>query len=398
MLDSPAVTSPQEARGRLPQLLEELRELVEIESPTGDEDAIGRIADLLARRLAAVADVGTVELPRWGPALCARRDGAGARVLLLAHADTVWRNGSWPTLWRRGGDRVSGPGVYDMKSGLLLGVWALEALATSEGPAPTVELLVTPDEEVGSPGSRPLIEDAARRADFVLVLEPTVAGQPLKVARKGSGEYVVRIRGRSAHQGVEPEKGVNAVVEAAHQVLALKRLEDLEAGTTVGPNVVRGGTASNVVPEFAELRVDVRAWRASEQRRIGHDLAALRPMLDGAALELDGGWNRPPMETTPLSMALFERARGIAGGLGLDVAPVAWGGSSDANLAAAVGAPTVDGFGPEGGGAHQRTEHVVVDSIPARLALLVHLLRALASPPETWLPPDALHLHRTRTR
>lgn len=398
MLDSPAVTTPEEVRHRLPELLDELRQLVAIESPTGDAAALGRIAGVLAQRLRAIAAVETFELPPWGTALRATRDGAGARVLLLAHADTVWPKGSWPTLWERRDGRVAGPGVYDMKCGLLLGVWALEALAASDGPAPAVELLVTPDEEIGSLGSRPWIEQAARRADFVLVLEPTVAGQPLKVARKGSGEYVVRIRGRAAHQGVEPEKGVNAVVEAAHQVLALQHLEDRDAGTTVGPNVVRGGTASNVVPEACELRVDVRAWSASEQARVDRGLAALRPVLGGAEIELEGGWNRPPMEATPLSLALFERARGVAGGLGLDVAPVAWGGSSDANLAAAAGAPTVDGFGPEGGGAHQRTEHVVVDSIPARLALLVHLMRSLASPPETWLPPDALHLHRTRTR
>jgi glutamate carboxypeptidase len=283
-----------------------------------------------------------------------------------------------------------------MKAGVLLAVWALEALATAGGSHADLELLVTPDEEIGSLGSRPWIEAAARDADFVLVLEPTVAGGPLKIARKGSGEYLVRIVGRAAHQGVEPERGINAVVEAAHQVLALTALQDAAAGTTVGPNVIRGGTASNVVPESVELRVDVRVWRAAEQRRIERAITGLAPVLDGAAIEIGGGWNRPPMESTALSEALFDRARTAAASLGLDVAPVAWGGSSDANLTAAVGAPTVDGFGPEGAGAHQRTEHVVIDSIPDRLALLVRLLRSLAQPPESWLPEDALALHHAR--
>jgi glutamate carboxypeptidase len=266
-----------------------------------------------------------------------------------------------------------------MKGGVLFIVWVLRYLAELGTQHAHVEALLTPNEEVGSPVVRPIIEDAARKADAVLVLEPTNLEGSLKLARKGSGEYIVTIHGRSAHQGVAPESGVNAVVEAGHQVLRLLELQDPELGTTVGPNVIRGGTMSNVVPDRAEVRVDVRAWTSAEVARLEHDLLRLQPQVAGAQIEVTGGWNRPPMETTPTSIDLYEHVRAIGRGLGLDLGWVRWGGSSDANLTAAVGTPTIDGFGPVGDGAHQLDECIVIDRVPERLALLAEVLRSLGS-------------------
>jgi glutamate carboxypeptidase len=234
-------------------------------------------------------------------------------------------------------------------------------------------------------GSRSYIEEAARRADFVLVLEPCTLDGHLKVARKGSGEYVVTIRGRSSHQGAEPELGINAVVEASHQVLRLLELEDSAAGTTVGPNVISGGTVSNSVPDLAEIRVDVRAWQQSETERLDRELRRLKPVVEGTSIHVLGRWNRPPMEASPIATQLFERAKTIGDDLGLDLSPIRWGGSSDANLASAVGAPTIDGFGPSGEGAHQTDECIVIEDVPRRLALLSELVMSLAQSPEDWL-------------
>jgi len=212
----------------------------------------------------------------------------------------------------------------------------------------------------------------------VLVLEPANLEGSLKMERKGSGEYVITIHGRAVHQGVVPELGVNAVVEAAHQVLRMLEFEDPEAGTTVGPNVIAGGHASNTVPDLAEIRVDVRAWSRSETERLDAALRGLRPAIENARIEVTGGWNRPPMEASEASFALFERARELGAGLGIELEWVRWGGSSDANLAASVGTPTVDGFGPTGEGAHQLSECIVIEEIPRRLALLTELVISLA--------------------
>jgi glutamate carboxypeptidase len=281
--------------------------------------------------------------------------------------------------------RAHAPGVYDMKGGLLFILWMFRFLDHNQYAHPEIEVLLNPDEEIGSPGSRSHIEEAARRADFVLVLEPCTLDGHLKTARKGSGEYVVTIRGRSSHQGAEPDLGINAVVEASHQVLRLLELENRAAGTTVGPNVISGGTFSNSVPDLAEIRVDVRAWKRSETERLDRELRRLDPVLEGTSIHVLGGWNRPPMETSPVAGRLFERAKMIGHDLGLDLSPIRWGGSSDANLASAVGAPTIDGFGPSGEGAHQNDECIVIDEVPQRLALLSELVASLALPPEDWL-------------
>ena len=367
-------------RRRLPEYLTELQDLVAIETPTGDIEGVTRAAAWLESRLAPFGELSRESLEGCGPLLRLRRPGSGHRVMLMGHMDTVWPVGSWPELWRESDGHIFGPGVYDMKSGLLFILEILRWLDATGADHPTLDILINPDEETGSTSSAKLICEAAKANDLVLVLEPSTPDGVIKLGRKGSGEFALTIRGRSAHQGVEPELGINAVVEAAHQVVRMLELEDLEAGTTIGPNVLNAGSASNVVPDHAELRIDVRAWTADEQRRLDQGLARLRPVLEGSSLELSGGWNRPPMEKTPTSFAVFERARAIGADLGLDLQWVRWGGSSDGNLTAAAGTPTVDGLGPVGEGSHQRTESIEVEALPARMALFAELVSSLEKP------------------
>ncbi len=353
--------------------LEDLRQLVEIESPTGYEPGIKRAALWLQTQFAGLGELSRFDSDS-GPVLRLFRRGYGPRVLLLAHYDTVHPLGSWPKLWREDKGRIYGPGVYDMKAGLLFILWALRYLNRGGLEHPNLEVLLTPDEEVGSRSSRIFIEDAARGADYALVLEPPTGAGDLKVHRKGVGWYVVKVHGRAAHQGVEPEKGVNAIVEAARQVLKVIEAQDLEKGTTLGPNVARGGTAGNVVADYAEVLVDMRAWTLAEAERVDRFMRALKPENPGARLELEGGLNRPPMEPTPESMELFELARGVALDLGFDSQPGKVGGGSDGNFTAALGVPTLDGLGAVGAGAHQKSEHVIKKELPHRLALLSELL------------------------
>jgi glutamate carboxypeptidase len=372
------MTTTEFFRDDLRRYLLALRELVALESPTGDVDRARRAAAWLADRFSDLADVDSEELAGFGPMLRVHHGGSGPKVLLLAHYDTVWPVGSWSDPWLERGGRIHGPGVYDMKSGLLFSLWLLHWAKARGRRLPDLEILLNPDEEVGSRSSRTAIEAAALASDLVLVLEPATPDGRLKLERKGSGEYLLEIVGRSAHQGVAPEHGINAVVEAAHQILRMLELGDPEAGTTVGPNVIHGGDASNTVPDRVRIAIDVRAWTVSDQRRLDAALRALEPVLDGASLGLTGQWNRPPMESSPASVAIFERARRVGAGLGLEVGRAAWGGSSDANLTAALGVPTVDGFGPTGGGAHQPSEHVVVDGLPVRMALFAEVVASFA--------------------
>ncbi len=374
----------------LQDFLRELRLFVEIESPTGEVAQMERAAAFLQARLAPFGELESRELTGFGPLVRLRRPGTGSRVLLLAHYDTVWPVGSWTELWRQESGRAYGPGVYDMKCGLLFILWLLRHLDDDARSHPTLDIIFTPDEEVGSLASQSHVRQAAAAVDFALVLEPTTLDGGLKVARKGSGNYFIEVEGRAAHQGAEPELGANVVVEAAHQILRLHALEDSESDTTVGPNVVEGGTVANTVPDRARVEVDVRAWTDGERYRVDREIRGLLPVLDGTRLHITGRWNRPPMEASTASMELFARARDIAGGLGQSVEAVRWGGASDANFAAASGAVTIDGLGPAGEGAHQPIENVVIDSIPDRLALLAELVVSLAQPPESWLSEAAL--------
>jgi glutamate carboxypeptidase len=354
----------------LPDLLTDLRELVECESPSSDLAAVARSADVVAR-------VGTVRLGvepervvldgrthlRW------RLGDGPTRVLLLGHHDTVWPLGSLATRpFSVEGGVLRGPGCFDMKAGLVMAFHAAAALSDRDG----VTILVTGDEELGSPSSRFLIEDEARGATAALVLEASADGGALKTERKGVSLYEVVVHGRAAHAGLEPELGVNATLELAHQALAVSGLADPSLGTTVTPTVSHAGTTTNTVPAAGSFAVDVRVRTAAEQDRVDLAMRALRPVLPGATLEILGGPNRPPLEMSA-SMPLFERARALAP----DLTHASVGGASDGNFTAGVGTPTLDGLGAVGGGAHAEDEHVLVDELPRRTALLAALVADL---------------------
>jgi glutamate carboxypeptidase len=363
---------------RLPRVLADIEELVTCESPSSDPAALARSTDLVAdlgkRHLGAaperVGSGGRTHL-RW------RLGDGPSRVLLLGHHDTVWPLGSLATHPFGVHDGVlRGPGCVDMKAGLVLALHALAELGLPDG----VTLLVTSDEELGSPTSRELVERAAAGCAAALVLEAAAAGGALKTERKGVSRYLVRVHGRAAHAGLEPERGVNATVELAHQVLALTALADPGRGTTVTPTLAAAGASANTVPASAEVAVDVRVRDAAEQGRVDAAVRALRPVLPGARLELTGGPNRPPMAASA-SAALMLRAARVAGQLGLPVpAGAAVGGGSDGNFTAGIGTPTLDGLGAVGGGAHADDEHVLVDALPARAALIAGLIADVLAP------------------
>jgi glutamate carboxypeptidase len=357
---------------RLPEILDDVAEVVTCESPSSDLAATAAGADVVAgvgRRLLGAEPErvildGRTHL-RW-------RTGTGQpRVMLLGHQDTVWPVGSLRThpLSLSGGV-LRGPGCFDMKTGLVMALHAVAALGVPDGLA----ILVTSDEEVGSPSSRGLIEADAAGCLAALVLEGAADGGAIKTERKGTSMYHVRVGGKAAHAGLEPEKGVNATVELAHQVLAVSALSDPGRGTTVTPTVATAGTTMNTVPAAGEFAVDVRMWDTEEQQRVDGAMRSLLPAIRDAALEVDGGPNRPPLPAAA-SGALFERACLLAGRLGLPpLARAAVGGASDGNFTAGVGTPTLDGLGAVGGGAHADHEHVLIDQVPGRTALLAALI------------------------
>jgi glutamate carboxypeptidase len=370
---------------RLPAILADIETLVRGESPSSVPDAVAKSADLVAalgqRHLGTAPELivldGCPHL-RW-------RFGAGqesspggttprtprGHVLVLAHHDTVWPLGSLETHPFSVADGVlRGPGCFDMKAGLVLALHALAVLGVPDG----VTLLVTGDEELGSPSSRGLIEAEAAGGRAALVLEASADGGALKTARKGVSLYQVRAVGRAAHAGLEPERGVNATVELAHQVLTVAGLADPALGTTVTPTALSSGTVANTVPAAGTFSVDVRMWDTAEQARVHAAMSSLLPAVPDAVLQISGGPNRPPLPASS-SAGLFSLASSIAAELGLaPLRPASVGGASDGNFTAGVGTPTLDGLGAVGGGAHADHEHVLVDALPGRAALLAALI------------------------
>jgi glutamate carboxypeptidase len=355
-------------------ILTDVERLVRLESPSGDRDRINRVQDVNQEWFGAFGQV-LRHSHELGDILHARIPGdSGARMVLLAHMDTVYPVGAWSDLWHMDGERAFGPGAYDMKAGVVQALWALRAVEAIGLPLrSTVDLLLTADEETGSEASRPFIEQLAQGAQSVLVLEAPSRNGDLKIARKGVGDYGIEIVGKAAHQGVEPEKGRNAIVSAAHLIRELMKLQDPQKGTTLGPNVIRGGTVSNVVADQAALRVDVRIWDLSEAGRIDAALRAIKP-LEGTRYEISGGMNRPPMEPSDGTMLLLEKAQRLARGLGFEVGAARVGGASDGNFTSQL-APTLDGFGAVGAHAHQRDqEYIHIPSLASRTALLAGMM------------------------
>jgi glutamate carboxypeptidase len=304
-------------------------------------------------------------------------------VLLLGHFDTVWEVGQVDRMpFRRDGDRLFGPGIFDMKAGIALGMVAARAVldVAAARPRSRIVMLWTADEETGSKTSRALVETEAARSDAVLVLEPALPGGALKTSRKGCGEYNLVVHGVAAHAGVDPDKGVSAIRELARQILAVETLQDPERGVSVNVGVIDGGSRPNVVAARACARIDVRASSKSDAARVDAALRALTPHLRGAHLELTGGFERPPMERTPGVARLFDLAAAAGAELGVPVKEGSTGGGSDGNFCAALGIPTLDGLGAVGDGAHAPSEHVIISALVPRAALVATIVSDLITP------------------
>jgi glutamate carboxypeptidase len=363
---------------QLPEALHFLEQMVTMESPSFEKPLVDRLAAFLGERFREIGgQIDVVPAERFGNHLRAEFAGRSAsRVLLLGHMDTVWPAGEIQKRpFRIEGKTATGPGVFDMKAGILLMWMALGGLMKVRGElSRPVTVLLTSDEEVGSNSSRNLIESEAGRSRAVLVLEPSLPGGILKTARKGVGRFTVKAIGRAAHAGIDPLKGINAIEEISRQTIKLQAMNAAHSGTTVTVGVVQGGTRSNVVPAEAAIEVDVRVASMEEADRMTRAIRALNPELPGARLEVRGSISRPPMERTADTVRLFEIARSVAAGLGLDLKEGSTGGASDGNLTSALGIPTLDGLGPVGDGAHGVDEHVEIESIPRRAALLAGLI------------------------
>ena len=361
-------------------LVETTTALAAMESPTPDKAAVDRCGREVARRMEGLgATVDVLPSRATGDHLRATFGRGAGQILLLGHIDTVWPIGQIQRMpIRREGDRLHGPGVFDMKGGIAIGLLAAAAVTQAEAaPGRRVVMLLTADEERGSGSSRALVETEARLSSAVLVLEPALPGGGLKTRRKGAGEFEVVVRGVAAHAGLEPEKGASAISELAAQIGALDALADPARGVTVNVGLVEGGSRPNVVAEHARAVVDVRVETAADARRIAAAIRQLQPCDRRTSLALRGDINRPPLERTAGVARLYGMARDVARVLGRDLEEGAAGGGSDGNFTAALGVPTLDGLGAVGDGAHALHEHVDVDSMPWRAALVAGLLRRI---------------------
>jgi glutamate carboxypeptidase len=372
-------------RARRDWLLETTEALVAFESPTTDKAAVDRCGAALASRLEAIGgritwlprtDRGDHLLAEFPSTRPATGDGGTSQILLLGHFDTVWPVGQLDRMpLTRSGGRLHGPGVFDMKAGIAIGMLAVRALLESEaGTARRIVMLWTTDEEVGSQTSRAAIEDQARRSRAVLVLEPSLPGGAVKTSRKGCGQYELVVRGVSAHAGIDPSKGASAIHELAHQICRIYGLPQPGSGVTVNVGTIAGGSRANVVAEEAQAVVDVRASTAGEAAAFEEMITRLTARDPRTRIGLSGGFDRPPLERTELVQRLYMQAKDVARELGHDLAEGGTGGGSDGNFTAALGVPTLDGLGAIGDGAHALHEHVEIDNLPDRAALLAGLI------------------------
>jgi len=383
----PEPASPKEflrrLKPRLPQMLATLRQFVRAESPSLEKAAADRCCGLIAEgwrkydvRVERFAQKHRGDHLRisYGPGK-ARPAG---QLLVLGHYDTVYSSGMLRKMpFRISRGRAYGPGIFDMKAGIVQALFALQALQeTNAELRKRLVFLWTSDEEIGSESSRKLLEAEARRSDAVFVLEPSFGSRGLlKTARKGVGTAELTVHGRASHAGLAPQDGVNAIHELAQQLARIEKWNDLRHGVTINAGVIEGGSRSNVIPERARAALDLRALRVSDMRSLERRLHALRAFHRGARLEITGGFDRPPLERK-MSAALFARAKSLAAQINLPLGECSVGGGSDGNLTAALGVPTLDGLGAVGDGAHSANEHILVNSMSARAALLASLLAA----------------------
>ena len=363
-----------------------IQALVEVESPSGDEEGSRAVIDLLveaAARLNCVDAIERVDVPDFGQNLVIRafqkQNAAAKQIMLVGHTDTVHERGSLSERpWRRDNGRIYGPGIFDMKGNCAL---AIEVLRTLEelnvAPSFGVTLTLTCDEEVGSLSGWPLLEQVARSQEATrcaFVMEPPAAGGRVKTGRKGTGIFAIKVEGRAAHAGLEPEKGASAILELARQTEQLHAINLAGTGITLNVGVVQGGTRSNVVAAEAQGEIDVRFSTEAESLEIERILSNLKPIDERTKVFVSGGINRPPMERTAAVIELFEKARAIAAQLDFELGEAQVGGASDGNFIAAMGIPVLDGLGISGDGAHAIHEHIETDDIARRGALLGGLL------------------------
>lgn len=360
-----------------PHIVETLRQMVEIESPSTDPDAVNRLGDYLAEQLAQLEiPVERIPVPGSGDVICARYGQGDHPILILGHLDTVWPVGTLaqrPVRIEEG--RLFGPGSFDMKGGLTVALYAIKTLRELKlMPRRPLTFFFSPLEEFGGKPYRHILEAEARRSHCVLVLEPPVPGGAVKTARKGTAKLTLRVRGRAAHAGLAPHQGISAITELAHQILRLTALNDPGRGITVNVGVIHGGLRPNVVADEAEAQIDVRFPTLDQGHEIVAAIHHLTPVLEGAILEVAGDISLPPLERTESVIALYERTRQVAAQLGFDLPEASAGGGSEGCYTAALGIPTLDGLGPDGDGAHAVHEHVLIASLPLRTALLVGLV------------------------
>jgi glutamate carboxypeptidase len=369
--------------GNSETLLTELAHWVRIETPTTDAASVNRLLDVIHPALAQ-AGASLTRIPGhsgYGDTLIARTQPASARkpILISAHLDTVWSHGTLATMpFTQNGAKAHGPGIYDMKAGSFLAFHVLRCILTQRIATPRpIVLLLTPDEEVGSPTSRPIIEREAAQAHSVLIPEPAGAGGACVTARKGVGRFTLRVQGRGSHAGGAFEDGASAIVELSHQILALHRMVDLDRGITLNAAPVWGGSRPNVIPPDAGCEIDLRVNTREDGAHMEQRILGLAPQTPNCRLTVEGGMNRPPYTETPDITALYTHAQAIARTLGMALPKQHRGGGSDGNFAAALGIPTLDGLGCPGAGAHASHEHILWDQLAPRAALLAGLLETL---------------------
>lgn len=362
-------------------MLRTLEELVTFESPSTDKPNLDKLSFLLKKHFNSMgARVVLIENPLHGNLVDVTFDNSSQKVerpaLILCHYDTVWPKG---TLKNRPfvieGNRAFGPGIFDMKASIVIVEYALRSIINFDMQlARPVKILITSDEEILSPSSRPTIEKYALQSEYVLAMEPPLPNGELKTARKGTWQFKLIVEGKAAHAGIEPEKGASAIHEMARQITFLNELSDMALGTTVNVGVIKGGVRPNVVAPSAEAEVDVRSWELRETNRLQRAIRDIEPFTSGVSIKINEGFYSPPMER---NLELFSLAKKIGNEIGLDIQEGSVGGGSDANYTAALGVPTLDGLGALGNGAHSDSEYINIDSLPIRANYLISLLKEL---------------------
>lgn len=360
------------------EMIEDSREMVSIESPSSDQSLLVEFGKFLKEKITQRTGLNAEEYPLegTGPILIFRSTSISTQkqILLVCHYDTVHQKGSLQkTPFRQEGDILYGPGIFDMKIGIVQGIWALRYIVKNKLIQNPITLMLTPDEEIGSLKSRQMLEREGLKSKCAIILEPSQEGN-IKIKRKGVARYDLNLTGLPAHSGIEPEKGASTIKEMAKLILELEALNDKEKGTTINVGLVMGGSAVNIVPEFCKASVDVRVWNNAEASRIESAFKSLNSSDAHVKVRVSGGFIRPPMYPSEQTLKIVGQIEKISNEFGLKIGDVAVGGGSDGNLIAPLGIPVIDGMGGEGGGAHTNREYVKAYTISPRTAMLTATL------------------------